>query len=524
MTEIDLLLKALNQQLIDVEKKSKCDRNDLESAARLVNESLISSNKFVEHLTLKLFTTLNSKSCEPLLAYDDLMVDEATNELRIIRFKLFTVSLLAHVKSKRSNVQVEQILDVMRHVNRLLSSLIKSHQTFATNDTFTEDGIVKFISLLTSTFKFDYFRKLNPFREDSRVCLLVITFFNDLDSFVDNFAQLKLNDLVTRSTMNVYMMSKYLRLIDRYLNFSRSLISNETSFKIKTLMNLIRSGLFDKIRIDDILNRKLESNEPFNASNLAIEFHVQSIILLIKLMINVQNKTMFDEIQLSETESLRASLEKILLDTGSIKYIASKFDMIFLSQDDYLIDFNLNCLLIEIHIDETQQSMDTFPNSLFKFHLNSNILVIKLLISISFDYQILIDWLITNETNFLLYFVKYLKCLHNQLIRHDLSFGKLIEHLESHNKSLLDNFSLFLLNYNNLNTRSIDRTEKSLLQCKENQPKKQLDEFEIYFWRLVETLRELNQKIKLLKSSFPYNCQPLIRLLDKLLQSINPVF
>ncbi len=39
----------------------------------------------------------------------------------------------------------------------------------------------------------------------------------------------------------------------------------------------------------------------------------------------------------------------------------------------------------------------------------------KLMASISFDYEIILNWLIENQTNFLVYFLKYLKYLLNDL-------------------------------------------------------------------------------------------------------------
>lgn len=157
-----------------------------------------------------------------------------------------------------------------------------------------------------------------------------------------------------------------------------------------------------------------------------------------------------------------------------------RLDLVFNGKDDDLVINFLNfCLKKET------ESLKLFEE-LFDFDLNNHILFLKLCSSIHFDYQIFLDWLINNETNFLEYFLKYLKSLNSKLTQSD-NFIQIIKEKEKRNESRLENFKKLT---------KIDKKEK-------------LD-----FDKIFELLKIIENKIRQLKRSFPYNCEPLLRRLE----------
>ena len=168
-------------------------------------------------------------------------------------------------------------------------------------------------------------------------------------------------------------------------------------------------------------------------------------------------------------------------------FLTSKLDILFINlDDDLIIEFNLNCL---------QNQLKHGEQSIFEFDLNSHVLFVKLMASVSFDYQVLIDWLISNETKFLAYLVRYLKHLTCELQTFKLvNLNRLFGAL---------NASKFV-RFNQVLSKNIDQSEKNLL------------------YESFQLLSRLNKKIKKLKRNFPYNCEPLIKILDKLLDLNKP--
>lgn len=164
--------------------------------------------------------------------------------------------------------------------------------------------------------------------------------------------------------------------------------------------------------------------------------------------------------------------------------VCSKLDLIFTSlDDDLLIDFNLICL--------QQQQLKT-KSQLFEFDLNSHVLFVKLMASVTFDYEVLINWLCDNETNFLIYFVKYLKYLINELN---------INRLDNINR-LFSNDKQFEIFHSVLGD--------------EIEPKKKPFIGKYYLNRTLTLLIELKDKIKRLNNHFGYNINPLIKLLEQI--------
>jgi hypothetical protein len=149
-------------------------------------------------------------------------------------------------------------------------------------------------------------------------------------------------------------------------------------------------------------------------------------------------------------------------------------------QDDTLIvDFNFLCLNI---VSKKRHENVRFLRGLFDSELNFNLLFIKMLDSfIGFNYETIIDWLISNETNFLLYFLRYLKYLWNDIDLH---------------------------NFDNMN--------RALGMLNANRPIMK----QVHFDMVFNFLQLVLSKLKTLKKSFPYNCEPLIKALDKVLDKI----
>jgi hypothetical protein len=150
--------------------------------------------------------------------------------------------------------------------------------------------------------------------------------------------------------------------------------------------------------------------------------------------------------------------------------------------DDIIIDFCLLCLKNEL-------TGTHFIRELFNYDLESSVLFTKLCCSIRFDYEVLIDWLITNETSFLEYFLKYLKLLNSSLSRDDDYKKRIRGQLSSISHSKVEEFNKII----GLNER-----------------------LDSYLDRMFDLLKKIEQKMKVLKRSFPYNCAPLIKLLEKI--------
>jgi len=168
-----------------------------------------------------------------------------------------------------------------------------------------------------------------------------------------------------------------------------------------------------------------------------------------------------------------------------VKKTLKDFDHIFtVLDDDLLIEFNMTCLC-------NQRDPEKASFSFFDFDLNSHVLFVKLLASVSFDYQILLDWLISNEITFLEYFISYLKCLN-----HELSTCGTVNLQRTFNSEL--------------NKKKFKKFNKSL--GNDSVGGQSVGWF--YLNSALKCLTDLNNKIKKVKRSFPYDCEPLIKLLN----------
>ncbi len=148
-----------------------------------------------------------------------------------------------------------------------------------------------------------------------------------------------------------------------------------------------------------------------------------------------------------------------------IERMVNNFDFIYKLQDDTMIKFNLACLRL-------YKSLGTHLD-----YMNPNLCFLKLLLIIKFNVQLVVDWLISNETCFLEYFVYYLKYLNKNKCQ--MPTQVLLSSLV---------FSQDL---------AIDQNDS-----------------DFYIRRVYAFLTELCTKVTLFKKLFPYNCNPLLNLLN----------
>ncbi|CAF1046223.1 unnamed protein product [Brachionus calyciflorus] len=233
-----------------------------------------------------------------------------------------------------------------------------------------------------------------------------------------------------------YVFSKYLKCVSLY-------VDNKKHFSKELLEMFIKSGIIDKVE-------KLNCDEEIK-EDLIVKFLILSVEILFK--------TKPDDLKDLNVKQLFYQNNKLRL------------YLIFSGKDDDLvIDFCLLCLKQELI---NSQVIENY----FDCDLSNDVLFTKLCACIKFDYQVLIDWLITNETNFLEYFLKYLKTLNSKM---SPEFKR--------------------------------QTIKKMLLEKERSTKKFDDDFK----KMLELLKQIETKMKALKRSFPYNCAPLIRLLESI--------
>ena len=249
----------------------------------------------------------------------------------------------------------------------------------------------------------------------------------------------------------IFLSKQIISFLESCLEFNK-ILSKQIIESINEINSDILNEMISIKQIEYILFQK-ENDEL--GSNLLNSFHASLFVFFVKYFLSLESN-----------ENVSSSLEKNF-DQHYLKFL----DLIYSNlDDDEIINFNLFCFNKQIEFENSKTK--EFPCSkLVESFLDKNILFVKLMKNISFDYEILIDWLITNETNFLMYFVKYLKYLNHQL-----------ENKEFH-----------------------------LILKKFSQDKKNLNDLK----KTSELIIELSKKVKNLKKTFPYNCEPLIKLLEK---------
>ncbi len=211
-------------------------------------------------------------------------------------------------------------------------------------------------------------------------------------------------DIHFKETFPVNSM-EYLKYLLKYnlpsiisLRFTGLLLGSKLIKCVQYLLKCLRDKNEHRNKSDEFtecLMEILTESEIHNEKRLYTEqkeFYAKLVAFYIRLNLN-HNQI--------DSLNLKSKIKTSIYETSL------KQDILFTElDDDCLIEFNLVCLECQLSKKETE---------LWAFTLNSHVLFVKLMASISFDYEIILNWLIENQTNFLVYFLKYLKYLLNDL-------------------------------------------------------------------------------------------------------------
>jgi hypothetical protein len=311
----------------------------------------------------------------------------------------------------------------------------------------------------------------------------VATAYENIQTYMCEFGRTQLKHLKDRFFSSssskddncsfIYTFNKFLRCVDISLNDNS--ISSSSSANLDKLHPILIKCLIESKLLEPIENDKTHKNESNELAYLRDQLKIRLLLISLKLLLKVKNKNDIDY------------FVGVYFDVDG----RSKFDLVFQTgqDDDTLIDFNFYCLQRELELNNSDESI----RLLFNYHLNAHVLFAKLLISISYDYQVLLDWLISNETNFLAYLVKYSKHLINEFNKQKLDHIR--ETLAKIDENSQFDFSKFKLG--RLNRERQAQANDSLT-------------------KIFELFKVLGSRIKRLKSLFPYNCEPLLRLIEKI--------
>lgn len=282
-------------------------------------------------------------------------------------------------------------------------------------------------------------------------------------SIIEEYLRTRVNPIETilSSPKNIdfYLLNKYFRCVK---------------------LCLIRESFNTNALFETTLNRLIESHadlasletRPFE--NLATKHAVVNLLELVVYL------------SIYSTDDLapdRLDLLKSILVSRQSNDEHFRPDIIYsdVVDDSQQIEFNLTCLerrLLVLNKNQPQTITNT-ARFLFDFYLHPTRLFWKLVSSsVGFDCELVVEWLISSETKFLVYFLKFLKYLYADLL---------------------------LLNENRLEylERSLSRTNDHNSSAK-----------------LVSFLADVNAKLSSLKRSFPYNCTPLLKLLANILDKL----
>jgi hypothetical protein len=251
-----------------------------------------------------------------------------------------------------------------------------------------------------------------------------------------------------------YFIWKYLKFL--YLlnkNLAISLRNGEQS-ELSIDLNLCLSRLFEEIHRD------------FDKSGIKHQLNYE--ILSKYLVVYIQNLNLR---LLKKEENVANHYE-----TMKSRLVETNIDFIFKCDDATIIQFLNECLKLNNKL-----------SSYVIKDLDANYLFLKLLISIKFDFQVFIDWLISNETDFLEYFLFYLK------------FS--VKYNEARKNVLLNGFYKDLIVFG------------EYMQVKLTDLESEMD----FVKKYVKFLNDLNIKLNRLKNVFPYNSKPLLNLLKNYL-------
>jgi hypothetical protein len=263
------------------------------------------------------------------------------------------------------------------------------------------------------------FKKLIKIFSNSNICL------DKHQELIEKLSLFKIN-----CTTDDYLVVKYSALI-KLINFKRELLS----------LDLTKLQLINENYNCFMLNLKKNNEDYFSSNNNTLKIALRHEIFanyLLFILFNVEISKKLDDLDI----------------------LSTNINKIYLAQDTLRIEFNLKSLNTIRNLCESESLKEITDKERLKNLLNPHKLFGYLIKSINFDCVLLVDWLISNETQFLEYLMRYLKYFQNN---YD-SYG--------------DN-----LDFNDIKT----------------------------------LLTSLSSKIKQSERHFPYNCKPLIKLLDRII-------
>jgi hypothetical protein len=371
--------------------------------------------------------------------------------------KLIIDYLLIKINDSLYKYFNQSLNNLINITNEQFESLnLKIEISFLTNVAKNEDGnsLVDILFIQKSTKCLHFIDEyLKDSDDDFKIKILIMiknilkSMLNsnlDYDELISIKAKILFNFDSFMNLENIYLMIKYLKIIDLVI---------EKHHKISQLKQLVETFIQYLITNYNGLIKFIKKKCDFKETKITSIDHTVYNHLYIKIIM----------ISLKSLMIIRKDLYKPIYESIDDE----KIDLIYKQgiDDDQIINFNLYFLDMQLN----QQNKE---ENLFDSRLNVHRLFFKLVSSISFDYEIIVEWLISNETSFLKYFVKYLKIFINDLVIIDESTS---DERQLRNKCL--------------NSSEINQ--------------------------IVSLFKQLNVKIDSMKRSFPYNCQPLIKLLNK---------
>ena len=429
---INLISKFLNQ----IKQQTTCEKGDLIKFLEICNLFKIEQNNVIVYLLIKSNEVLALKYKDYL---NDFLTLPGRNSLEL---KLQLNGLIYMLKSRRD-----------RFSNNLMIQVNKAISSYSQNKMADQLDILQLIKLI---WKKSNLIEDNLIKEECLVnSIKLFSTFIEQKSLLLNQNGLYYDlNVANKCIKGVDFLLKSLETHDKY---SESIQLQIEQFYFNFYTYLLKSDLFN-----NQTNLEAGNDIIFNC------IYSRSIVILCRVYFYLIDRS--NSVQLEEN------------------FLFSKIDILFVNlDDDLIIEFNLNCL---------QNQLKHGNQSIFEFDLNSHVLFVKLIASVSFDYQVLIDWLISNETKFLAYLVRYLKHL-----TCEMQTFKLV----NLNRILGELNTCKFIKFNQILNKNFEQSMQTNL-----------------LYESFQLLSQLNKKIKKLKRNFPYNCEPLIRILDKLLDLNKP--
>jgi hypothetical protein len=466
-----------------IETKNECDQNDLNHLIALTEKHFSSSNqlghKFINYVLVQTLKLIVQKSSEflHLKNYFDSNDLSDSSERATKRINFYVQFLKYSIKAHQSCFEAVQ--KIFSESGYLIKWFLKS-----TTNSKENELKLNLISLTKKILKVI----LNQYKSKLPVSQLEI-YYVDVFQLLKNLSPFSFKEIAEfdKRLPVMHLPAKYIQLTRFVLAQLKDFGTTSNEFiqqRDLFLCNLIH-------QISDItLMKSLKEMNKSNKSSITISSnYLYSSFIALNIQLVFCQKT--EQNFLDFYEFLRC-----MFDTEP----KSDLDLIYSQQDDdFMVDFNLNYLEIQINYEkqETSTRNNDMIAYLFEFNLNAHVLFFKLIKSISFDYEIILDWLLSNETNFLTYLVRYFKYLINEL--NLFGFANL--------KRLLSKIQ-------------VEQTStKASSRISTKQPNKLFQQMDCsQLEQIFEFLNELFLKMKTMKHLFPYNCEPLIKLLKNIVE------